>query len=245
MQLSEIFLGQGEPAVHGSGARISIGKLKTYQLYDRMKVRFHLAKLNSENMKKATPRFWARINEKDEEFATDLAQAILVSHLDMIKAVIDDLGIPNQDGFFDKDIDGSKYLTDGWQQRTYEKFKDAYPRKCCCFTSTIWLGNWRRAKKFSRFRRKFRHEPTIFRGDSRGRSRRRGRAAPPTPHCWPPKTRRVWALTRPRSIPGATTSRRCCSKKAWNWTCSPPAWRARRNECGGIDRRESRAGQCL
>ena len=45
----------------------------------------------------------------------------------MIKAVIDDLGIPNQDGFFDKDIDGSKYLTEGWQQRTYEKFKDTYP----------------------------------------------------------------------------------------------------------------------
>ncbi len=70
MQLSEIFLGQGEQAFAELVRAISIGKLKTYQLYDRMKVRFHLAKLNAENMRKATPRFWARINEKDEEFAT-------------------------------------------------------------------------------------------------------------------------------------------------------------------------------
>jgi hypothetical protein len=127
MQLSEIFQGLGEQAFGDLVRAISIGKLKIYQLYDRMKVRFHLGKLNAENMRKSTPRFWARINENDEEFATDLAQAILVSHLDMIKAVIDDLGIPNQDGFFDKDIDGAKYFTDGWSERSYEKFKDTYP----------------------------------------------------------------------------------------------------------------------
>jgi hypothetical protein len=133
MQLSEIFLGQGEQPFAELVRAISIGKLKTYQLYDRMKVRFHLGKLNSENLRKAAPRFWTRLNEKDEEFASDLAQAILVSHLDMIKAVIDDLGIPNQDGFFDKDIDGSKYFTEGWQQRTYERFKDAYPAQVLLF----------------------------------------------------------------------------------------------------------------
>jgi hypothetical protein len=133
MQLSEIVLGQGEPAFTDLVRSISIGKLKTYQLYDRMKVRFHLAKLNSENMRKATPRFWARISDKEEEFASDLAQAILVSHLEMIKAVVDDLGIPNQEGFFDKDIDGSKYLAGDWQQRTYQKFKDTYPAPVLLF----------------------------------------------------------------------------------------------------------------
>ncbi len=133
MQLSEIFLGQGEPAFTDLVRSISIGKLKTYQLYDRMKVRFHLAKLNSESMRKSTPRFWARINDKEEEFASDLAQAILVSHLEMIKAVVDDLGIPNQEGFFDKDIDGTKYLTGDWQQRTYHKFKDTYPAPVLLF----------------------------------------------------------------------------------------------------------------
>jgi hypothetical protein len=133
MQLSEIFLGPGEQRFTELVRGISIGKLKTYQLYDRMKVRLHLAKLNSENLRKASPKFWARLGERDEEFASELAQAILVSHLDMIKAVIDDLGIPNQDGFFDKDIDGSKYLTEGWQQRSYEKFKDAYPPQVLLF----------------------------------------------------------------------------------------------------------------
>jgi hypothetical protein len=133
MQLSDIFLGPGEQPFTELVRGISIGKLKTYQLYDRMKIRLHLAKLNLENLRKAAPKFWARLGEHDEEFAGELAQAILVSHLDMIKAVIDDLGIPNQEGFFDKDIDGSKYLTDGWQQRTYEKFKDAYPPQVLLF----------------------------------------------------------------------------------------------------------------
>lgn len=133
MQLSDIFLGLGEQGFAELVRAISIGKLKTYQLYDRAKVRFHLAKLNAENMRKAVPRFWARVNEKDEAFSTDLSQAILVSHLDMIKAVVDELGIPNQDGFFDKDIDGSKYLTEGWQQRIYEKFKDRYPAPVLLF----------------------------------------------------------------------------------------------------------------
>jgi len=127
MQLSDIFLGLGEPAFSQLLRSISLGKLRTYQLFDRVKVRLHLVKLNSEHLRKAEPRLWARVTEHDEDFATDLSQAILVSHLDMIKAVLDELGIPNDDGFFAKDIDGSKYLTDGWEKRAFEKFKDAFP----------------------------------------------------------------------------------------------------------------------
>jgi len=133
MQLSEIFLGLGQPSFAQLLRAISIGKLKTFQLYDRMKTRFHLAKLNSESLRKAEPRFWTRLGEHDEEFSTDLAQAVLVSHLDMIKAVLDELGIPNEDGFFAKDIDGSKYFTDGWQQKTYQTFKDRYPQAVLLF----------------------------------------------------------------------------------------------------------------
>jgi hypothetical protein len=133
MQLSAIFVSLGEQTFTSLLRGISIGKLKTYQLYDRMKARLHLAKLNSENVRKAEPRFWARLGEGDEDFATDLSQAILVSYLDMIKAVLDDLGIPNQDGFFNKDIEGAKYLTDGWQQKTYDKFKDQYPSAVLLF----------------------------------------------------------------------------------------------------------------
>src|SRR5689334_25281447 len=133
MQLSEIFVGLGESMFAQLLRTISIGKLKTYQLYDRMKVRLHLSKLNSEMVRKAEPKFWTRLSEHDEEFATDLAQAILVSHLDMIKAVLDELGIPNQEGFFDKEIDGAKYLTGDWQKRVFEKFKGVYPEAVLLF----------------------------------------------------------------------------------------------------------------
>ena len=133
MQLSEIFVGLGESMFTQLLRTISIGKLKTYQLYDRMKVRLHLSKLNSEMVRKAEPKFWTRLSEHDEEFATDLAQAILVSHLDMIKAVLDELAIPNQEGFFDKEIDGAKYLTGDWQKRVFEKFKGVYPEAVLLF----------------------------------------------------------------------------------------------------------------
>jgi len=133
MQLSAIFLGLGEDSFRLLLRGVSIGKLKTYQLYDRMKARLHVPKLNSEHIRKAEPRMWARLTENDEDFATDLSQAILVSHLDMIKAVLDDLGVPNQDGFFDKNIEGAKYLTEGWQQKIYDKFKDQYPKEVLLF----------------------------------------------------------------------------------------------------------------
>jgi hypothetical protein len=133
MQVAEIFLGLGQDSFAQLLRSISIGKLKTYQLYDRVKTRFHLAKLNSENVRKAAPRLWARLGEHDEEFASDLSQAILVSHLDMIKAVLNHLGIPNEEGFFAKDIDGTKYLADGWQQKTYDQFKDQYPAAVLLF----------------------------------------------------------------------------------------------------------------
>jgi hypothetical protein len=133
MQLSDIFLQLGEPEFAQLLRGISFGKLKTFKLYDRMKIRFHLAKLNSESMKKAAPRFWVRLSAHDDEFANDLSQAILVSHMEMIKAVVDELGIPNQDGFFEKDLDGSKYLTGDWQHRVFDKFKDLYPRAVLLF----------------------------------------------------------------------------------------------------------------
>src|ERR1700688_2916652 len=127
MPLTEVFLSIGEDGFGNVIHSISIGKLKTYQLYDRFKTRTHLAKLNAENLQKATPRLWARLSEKDEEFAQDLSQAVLVSHLDMIVAVLNFLGIPHEDGFFAQDLDAKPFLTEGWQERVHEKFKDIYP----------------------------------------------------------------------------------------------------------------------
>ena len=127
MPLTEVFLSIGEDGFGRVIHSISIGKLKTYQLYDRFKTRTHLPKLNAENLQKATPRLWARLAEKDEEYAQDLSQAVLISHLDMIVAVLNFLGIPHEDGFFAKDLDATPHLTEGWQERVIEKFKDVYP----------------------------------------------------------------------------------------------------------------------
>jgi len=127
MQLCDIFLRLGQDNFQQNMRSISMGRLKTYQLFDRMKTRLHLGKLNSETLRKCAPRVWSRIEAHDDEFATDISQAILVSHLEMIKAVLDHLGVPHEDGFFAKDAEVAGYLKDGWQHGTWEKFHAAFP----------------------------------------------------------------------------------------------------------------------
>jgi hypothetical protein len=133
MQLTDVFLNLGEDQFSKLVRSISIGKLKTYQLYERFKLRTHVAKLNTENLRKATPRLWQRLQERSDEFATDISQAVLVSHLDMIIAVLNFLGIPHEEGFFVKDLDAAPYLTEGWQSRTYDRFKSQFPEVVVLF----------------------------------------------------------------------------------------------------------------
>ncbi len=133
MQLSEIFVGLGQDSLSNLLRSISIGKLKTYQLYERLKLRLNAQKVNSELLRRAGPRLWTRLQEKDEELATDLGQAVLVSHLDMIQGVLNHLGIPHEEGFFAKDADISSHLKEGWQQETYDKFRGAFPESVLLF----------------------------------------------------------------------------------------------------------------
>lgn len=127
MLLSEIFLNLGEEDFSALARGVSMGKLRTYQMFESFKTRARLTKLNAEALRKAIPRFWARLAEHDEEFAKDMAQVILLSHLDLIGAVLDFLGIPNNGGFFDKDLNATANLTPGWQERVRERFKDDFP----------------------------------------------------------------------------------------------------------------------
>lgn len=127
MHLCDVFLTLGEGVFTDLLKRISLGRLRTYQLFDHIKLRTRVAKLNSESLRKASPRLWERLQNRDEDLASDLSQAILVSHLEMIIAALDFLGIPHQDGFFGKDADLSAYLTDGWQQRAFDALKDHHP----------------------------------------------------------------------------------------------------------------------
>jgi len=133
MQLCDVYLDLGQDLFGQLVRSISIGKLKTYQIYEGFKVRAHLQKVNTETLRKATPRLWARIGEPDEDLAKDLAQAVLVSHLDMITAVLDFLGVPHENGFFAKDMDPKPYFTDGWEDRLLDKFRGVYPEALILF----------------------------------------------------------------------------------------------------------------
>jgi len=126
MQLSDVYQGMGQPAFEQLIRGSSIGKLRTLQVYEAFKVRAHLHKLNTETLRKAAPKFWTRILEGDDEFSKELAQAILVSHLDMITAVLDFLGVPHENGFFAKDMDAKPYFTEGWEERVFENFRGTF-----------------------------------------------------------------------------------------------------------------------
>jgi len=133
MQISDVYLGMGQDAFERLVRSVSIGKLKTYQMYEGFKVRAHLPKVNTELLRKSVPRFWARIEARDDDFGRDLAQAILVSHLEMIVAILDFLGVPHENGFFAKDMDPKPFFADGWEDRVYQKFRESYPEPLLVF----------------------------------------------------------------------------------------------------------------
>jgi hypothetical protein len=133
MGISDVYRGLGPEAFGQLVRGISIGKLRTYQIYEGFKVRAHLHKVNTENLRKSVPKFWERAAGGDEDFGRDLAQAVLVSHLDMIGAVLDSLGVPHENGFFAKDMDAKPYFTDGWEDRVFEKFRGAFSEPLLLF----------------------------------------------------------------------------------------------------------------
>ncbi len=133
MVFSDLYLQLGESQLVPLLRTIALNKLKTFQMYDRLKTRLRLTKLNNESLKKIAPKLWLRLGAKDEALGQDLAQSILVSNLDMIKAVLNFLEVPHEDGFFAKDIDATKYLVGDWQPRVYAHFKDVYPDALLAF----------------------------------------------------------------------------------------------------------------
>ena len=133
MDISDVYLGLGQDAFAQLIRAISIGKLKTFRIYEGFKVRARLHKLNTETLRKAVPRLWERIAARDEEFARDIAQSILVSHLDMISGVLDFVGVPHEGGFFAKDLDAKQHITEGWESRVLEKFQSTWPEPLVLF----------------------------------------------------------------------------------------------------------------
>src|SRR5581483_1653925 len=53
MQISGVFLGMGQEDFERLVRSISMGRLRTYQIFEGFKVRAHLTKLNTETLRKA------------------------------------------------------------------------------------------------------------------------------------------------------------------------------------------------
>jgi len=68
MEICDVYLGMGQDAFERLVRSVSIGKLKTYQMYEGFKVRAHLSKVNTELLRKSVPKFWARLEARDEDF---------------------------------------------------------------------------------------------------------------------------------------------------------------------------------
>ncbi|WP_031495653.1 hypothetical protein [Bryobacter aggregatus] len=126
MKLHELFVALGEDSFRSQLRGISFGTLRTYQIYDRVKTRCHLAKLNTESLRTNSGRLWERLKTGEDELALELSQAILVSQLKLIIDVLDYFKIPHEDGFFAKETDPKQFLPEGWQQQAYDHFKDKY-----------------------------------------------------------------------------------------------------------------------
>ncbi len=133
MELTDIFQSLGEERFGQLLRTISIGRLKTYKLYESLKTRAHLPKLNVQGLKRATPQFWKRVSDGDQDLASDLGQAVIVSNFDMVIEILDFLGVPHHDGFFEKDLDAKEILTEGWQQKAFEHFREKYAEPVLVF----------------------------------------------------------------------------------------------------------------
>jgi hypothetical protein len=133
MQLHELYVALGEERLRDTLRHVSLGKLKTFQMFDRLKTRAHLSKLNQENLRNAAPKLIARLGEGEKDLATELAQCILVSNLDMIIAVLDRLGVEHNGGFFEKGEEVAAKLTPGWQQESFDALQEKFPKPVLVF----------------------------------------------------------------------------------------------------------------
>ena len=127
MELTQVYEAFGRDRTSGLVRSVSLGALRTYGVYEAIKVRSRLRTLNRQKLRAAAPRMWEQIKGGDADLARDLSQAVLVSNIPLIIEVLDLLEIEHDDnGFFDKDGDYSGQLSEGWQRRVVEHCKDRF-----------------------------------------------------------------------------------------------------------------------
>ncbi len=128
MELTEVYRKLGRERFDDLLRCVSMGGLKTFKVYETFKIRTRLTKLNRDRLRKAAPRLWERIEQGDQDLAKELAQGILVSHIGFVAEVLDFLGIPHDgNGFFDQNANVNEKLTEGWQARVLDEFRERYP----------------------------------------------------------------------------------------------------------------------
>lgn len=127
MDLAEVYQALGQERVAGSVRTVSMGALKTFGVYKAIKVRSRLSKLNRLNLQRAAGRLWQRVADGDTDLGRDLAQAVLVSNIPLISAVLDFLEIEHDgNGLISTDSDHSESLSDGWAERVFAHCKDRF-----------------------------------------------------------------------------------------------------------------------
>ncbi len=106
---------------------VAMGAIRRFGVYRAIKVRSRLRTLNRQKLRAIAPRLWGRIQAGDTGLARDLSQAVLVSNIPVMVAVLDLLGIKHDgSGFFDKDGDYRDKFTDGWEARVSEHCKGRF-----------------------------------------------------------------------------------------------------------------------
>ena len=109
---------------------VSIGALRTFGVYEAIKIRSRLRTLNRQKLRTVAPKLWIRIADGDTDLAHALSQAILVSNIPLITGVLDFLKIEHDgNGFYSKDADHAENLRPGWADAVLERFGDRYPRE--------------------------------------------------------------------------------------------------------------------
>ena len=148
MQLADVFGALGWSRFDELLKNISIGSLRTYQVYESFKIHARLSKVNRERLRKAAPKLWGRLQEGDEVLARELAHAVLICHLSMVVEVLDFLEIAHDgNGFFDKDRTAKQQLQScqaasnpAGGSASSTSFGTSTPCPFCCSTSTTWTG---------------------------------------------------------------------------------------------------------
>lgn len=127
MELTAVYAAFGSDRTSGLVQTVSLGALRTFGVYEAVKVRSRLKKLNRQKLRAAAPKMWERIKDGDTDLARDLTQAVLVSNIPLVVEVLDLLEIEHDgNGFFAKDGDYSSQFSNGWEQKVFKHCKDRF-----------------------------------------------------------------------------------------------------------------------